>query len=362
MQQEFTVFVTGATGLIGKWTLAFLSRRHKVIALARNAASRSQSLNQWIDEHGGDSAQIQWVQGDLGEPALGLSEEDILALRACHYIYHMGAAFSWGLKPEYAHRITVDGTERLLRLAEDMPDLRGIVHLTGFMLASPPVWQAVGIEPQKYDPMIPLTETQIKTIYERFPGYEAAKFVAHFYMSHGAAVRGLPLTNIELASVGGHSETGELGQPHGIEIMIKALWERKLPVIPGKKGDWLPVIAIDFLAEFIARVIDHPVAQGRNIIMLDESSPDLKGMLNIFSRALRRKPPFLHFPIRFLDLILRSGGERLLGLTPEPLMLIHNYSYDTRPMKSLAQEMGLTLPDSQIMLERTAQWWQARYA
>ena len=179
-------------------------------------------------------------------------------------------------------------------------------------------------------------------------------------ISEVALVRRTVVSGIETTT--SHSVTGELGQPHGIEIMIKALWERKLPVIPGKKGDWLPVIAVDFLAEFIARVIDHPDAQGRNIIMLDENSPDMKDMLSIFSRALGRKPPFLHFPIRFLDLMLRYGGERLLGMTPEPLMFIHNYSYDTRPMKSLAQEMGLTLPDSQIMLERTAQWWQARYA
>lgn len=362
MKQEFTVFMTGATGLVGKWTLIALSRRHRVIALARNASSRKKSLNRWIDERGGDSTRIQWVNGDLGEPQLGLGRDDISALRACHYIYHLGAAFSWGMTREYAHRITVEGTESLLRLTENMPDLKGIIHLTGFMLASPPVWQAIGIEQEKYDPQFPLTDIQIRTIYQRFPSYEAAKFIAHFHMSHGAATRGIPLTNIELASVTGHSETGELGQAHGLEIMIKALWERKLPVIPGKKGDWLPVVTVDFLAEFIARVIDYPNAQGRNIILLDENSPNLKDMLRIFSQSLGRMSPFFHFPVRLIDLALRYGGERLLGITPEPLLLIHNYAYDTTSMKSLAKDMGLAIPDSHKALELTAHWWKAQNA
>src|SRR5260221_6849814 len=54
-----TIFVTGASGLIGRFLSARLTADgHRVLALVRGAAGRAAELHQWLDAHGGRSFRL----------------------------------------------------------------------------------------------------------------------------------------------------------------------------------------------------------------------------------------------------------------------------------------------------------------
>ncbi len=356
-----TIFMTGGTGLIGKWTLTWLTKNYRVLVLARNARQRQQDLAHWLDQRGGNSRNLTLLDGDLGKHRLGLSPEDWQHACSANYIYHMGAAFDWGLTPEFAHRITVAGSEQLLALASEMVGLRQFVHLTGFMLAAPHVWETLGLDPQNREVNGELSRKQIKRLYRRFSPYEAAKFEAHFFVSHRAKTLGIPLTNIELSSVVGHSETGELGQPHGLELLIEALWKKRLPAIPGSGDHWLPVISVDYLAQFISAVIEYPESLGQSYVVLDKESPNLGEMIQLISDQLQQPAPRLRLPKWLVTMGMRLGGERLVQIPAETLQLIQPYRYDTHNTLALAKKMGLEMPDSENTLKKTVLRWMDQH-
>ena len=71
------IFVTGGTGLIGRWTVARLSKQgHQVKVLTRNAQQRETEYHNWIHAHGGNKETIDLLDGDLSKANLGLSDED----------------------------------------------------------------------------------------------------------------------------------------------------------------------------------------------------------------------------------------------------------------------------------------------
>ena len=358
---EATIFMTGGTGLIGKWALTFLTKNYRVLVLARNAKRRQQPLSQWVDARGGNSQNLQLLNGDLAEPRLGLSALDWEQAVGAQYIYHLGAAFDWSLSREYAHQVTVAGSEQLLALAASMTQLRQIVHLTGFMLAAPHVWKTLGLDPEMRAVTAELTPQQSQRLYQRFSPYEAAKIQAHFTVSHGAEKLGIPLTNIELSSVAGHSQSGELGQAHGIELLLAALWRKRLPAIPGGADHWLPIVAVDYVAEFISQVIAFPESLGQSYIVLDEQTPNLPQMIRHLCAGLDQSAPRLRLPKWLVTMGMNLGAERWVQVPVETLQLVQPYRYDTSNTLALAQQFGLAMPSAVSVLEKTAQHWKQQH-
>ena len=253
------IFVTGGTGLIGRWTVACLSKQgHRVKVLTRNAQQRETEYNNWIYDHGGNKEYIDLLDGDLSKANLGLSNEDQHQLADTDVIYHMGAAFSWGLTPEQARQVTVDGSYELINLAKRLPKLKQLVHLSGYMAAAEPVWKFLGLDHQEQDATKKLNEQQVNRLYKKYGGYEAAKMESHFLMQNLAHENNIPLTGILLSSTIGNSQTGEIDQPHGIPMLVNSIWNNTLPVIPGTKNDWIPLVTVDYLVSFITGILQLP--------------------------------------------------------------------------------------------------------
>ncbi|MCG8315423.1 MAG: alpha/beta fold hydrolase [Pseudomonadales bacterium] len=355
---ERTVFVTGGTGLIGKWLLAYLSSEGaKVYVLARNAQRRESHICQWVNARGGDAARLQFVEGDLTKPGLGISQGDKDLIKNCTHVYHMGAAYAWGLTREEAHQVTVGGSRALLDIAEQMSDLKQIIHLTGYMLAAPHIWALLGLDKNTWDDGRALNNSQLDALYAVFPAYEAAKIAAHFEVAHLAASKQLPLTNIELSTVAGHSESGEIDQPHGLELMIRGIWEGNMPVIPGSRRDWMPIVAVDFLARFITGISELPETIGNSYVLLDDRSPRMGEMIALVNERFGRTSPKVRLPVSMVRFFLNAGGEKMTGMSAEPLAFIQPYTYDTTETKAIARKLGLSLPDPKSVLLKTVDYW-----
>src|SRR5262245_62665117 len=73
-------FVTGATGFIGRNLVQRLLQREGTIYALVRAGSRGR-LEELRTGWGADGARIVPITGDLSQPGLGVSEEDLLTMR-----------------------------------------------------------------------------------------------------------------------------------------------------------------------------------------------------------------------------------------------------------------------------------------
>lgn len=340
------IFVTGGTGLIGRWTVAQLSQLgHRVRVLVRNAHQREEEYYDWIQAHKGNKENVELLDGDLSKTTLGLTEGNLSQLSNIDTIYHMGASFSWGLSPEQARQVTVDGSRELMHIASQLPKLKQLIHLSGYMLAAAPIWTKLGLDPKKQDATNPLSEQQISHLYKTYGGYEAAKIESHFLMQHLAHKNNIPLTGILLSSAIGHSQTGEIDQPHGIPMLVNSLWNENLPIIPGTKNDWIPLITVDYLVNFITGILQLPETINKNYVVLDEDTPSLAELLAILSLHIGNQAPTRFIPVKLVQFFLNLGLEKVLGSSAETLDFVKPYRFDTLPAKKIAQKLNIEKPN-----------------
>lgn len=339
-------FITGGTGLIGRWTVARLSQQgHQIRVLARNAKSRETEYFDWIQQHGGETQHIELLDGDLSKSDLGLSNNDIAQLQGTEVIYHMGAAFSWGLSTLDARKITVDGSQELIKLACKLEHLKQFIHMSGYMIAAPHIWELLGLDKIKQDARQPLTDSQIHLLYKKFGAYEASKIESHFLIQYLAFKNNIPLTGILLSSVIGDSKTGEIDQPHGIPMLIKSIWNGQMPVIPGTPKDWIPLVTVDYLVSFIIGVITLPETVGKNYVVLDNETPPLFELIQLIANHIGDKPPTRFASKKLIQLFLNLGLGKIFESNAETLDFVQPYQFNVQSTQQISKKLGLAKPD-----------------
>lgn len=119
------VFVTGGTGFVGGHLVRLLCQRGDAVhALCRSTSDRR--LTEDLD--------IQWVEGDLLEPA---SYEK--SLQACQTVFHCAADYRlFSRDPSSMYRINVEGTRHLLESCREQDVSRVVYTSSVAALAVPP--------------------------------------------------------------------------------------------------------------------------------------------------------------------------------------------------------------------------------
>ncbi|VEN63880.1 unnamed protein product [Callosobruchus maculatus] len=144
--KESTVFITGATGFLGKLCMEKLLRtcpdisKIYIIIRPKKGKEVSKRFDELFDEPSFDPLKrnfpdfrnkIEMVMGDVGLPGLGLSEEDkekLIAEVDC--IFHFAATVRFDEKIKLSTHINVRGVREILRLAKHMKKLRAFVQVS----------------------------------------------------------------------------------------------------------------------------------------------------------------------------------------------------------------------------------------
>lgn len=132
------LLLTGATGLVGHYLLRdFSLRKHKLAVLVRgnkkfSAQERVESIMaQWERKTGRPLERPVVIEGDLGQPELAISDEDLDWLgQNCDRILHNGAVLKFQGQDRASDpwKTNLGGTERILQLAERLAERSGYVR------------------------------------------------------------------------------------------------------------------------------------------------------------------------------------------------------------------------------------------
>ncbi len=338
-------FVTGATGLIGRWLVPELTRRGSTVTvLVRRANERRAEYLAWVANHGGRPEAVDFVEGDLALPGLGLSAADHARGATAHDFFHAGALMQFGMSEATARSANVEGTAALVELALESPNLRRFVHVGGFKIGDDASFTQAGLDAGgAYSPAL------YAPLYTSHGAYEASKMEADHLVRDAARMRGLPVTRIHPGAVIGDSRTGETTQFVGFSPLVESLWYGKLSAVPGNKRHWLPLVTVDFLAAFMARIPEVAASLGASYVLLDDRTPMLVDMIGQVADHLGIAAPRRRVPIGLVSTLARA---KLVPATREELSFLTDRRYDVQSTAALATALSLAWPDLTTAIQR----------
>src|SRR5204863_768878 len=87
-----TYFVTGATGFIGRNLVELLLEREGTIFVLVREGSKGR-LQELRNRWGTDEKRVVGIVGDLAQPRLGVSDDDVERLRGVDHLFHLAAIY-----------------------------------------------------------------------------------------------------------------------------------------------------------------------------------------------------------------------------------------------------------------------------
>lgn len=323
---DVDTLVTGATGFIGRWLLiALTARGRRVAAVVRRAAARAEELQGFVQARGGDASRLLVLEGDVTEAGLGLE----VNLPGVRDVYHLAARMAFGLTAQEAYEANVVGTLNALRWAAEAPALRRFVELGGYRLTRGPGWLEH-----------PLDRAQRRRLYREHGAYEASKHEAHAALLAEAQRLEVPVTSVHPSGVIGDSRTGECTQTDGLGETVQALWRGKLRALAGSEKTFVPLVAVDYLADFLATVVEREELVGASLVVLDDETPNLPKLVAAMAEHLGVTAPKHVLPLS----LVRSLPAALTGLHREAVGFLSEDRYDVSAARAHAEAVGLSMP------------------
>lgn len=342
-------FVTGGSGFIGQHLVALLTRKGHSVTLLMRAPQGLPALRRQIEQLGGRGELLSAVAGDLASPGLGLDAPARERVSQAAVVFHLGAQFAWGLSVEQARAVNVEGALAVAELAASQGSR--LLLVGGYMLANHGHLRRLGIDLEAP------ANTDWERVYQRTGAYEGSKLEAHFRVLARMAERGAALTVVHPATVCGHSRSGHILDTQPLAGLIGNLADGVLSAIPGSAAHWLPLVSVDFLVELMVAAAFDSAQVGREILALDERTPNLQGVVQLLAGVLGVAAPRRHVPIALLRLLLRIPGlPKLLRTEVESLDFIQSTRFDTAATQALARQHQLVWPDIAQAVQATARY------
>lgn len=266
------VLLTGATGYLGTHLLAGLlvssSLRVKCLVRAANdAAARErviQSLVQfklWQPEW---AQRIQVVAADLGSSRLGLTQADYVALsEGMDAIIHNGATVNYVLSYEQLKDVNVNGTQELLRIAEDaqLP----FVYISTLRLFD-----------SRFDG-VPITELdKVDEKGTTYAGYSRSKWMAEKLIS-AAGRRGMPYCIVRPGLICGDESSGIPNVNDAIARLVKGCVEIGLAPLSALQVNLTP---IDYVVKGVVGLLFHADSNGKVFHLVNDQPTRCDDIMN----------------------------------------------------------------------------------
>jgi short-subunit dehydrogenase len=356
-------FVTGATGFIGRNLVQRLLQRDGTIYALVRAGSRGR-LEELRTSWGADGARIVPIAGDLAQPGLGVSEEDLLTLRGdVDHFFHLAAIYDMTAGAEAQEIANVEGTRHAVELAGAIE--AGCFHQVSSIAAAGLYrgeWREDMFEEAERLDTHPYFRTKHES--ERVVREECRR----------------PWRVYRPGIVVGDSRSGEIDKVDGPYYFFKLL-QRARKVLPG----WLPglgveggeinIVPVDFVADAIDHIAHQPGLDGQVFHLTDPAPKSAGEVINLFAHAADAPQAVLRLDSGVTDpatSLARTGlrffppakraVKAALGELGIPAGMLTYVSYPTRFDSTNTQKVlegtGISVPPLESYADRVWDYWE----
>lgn len=356
-------FVTGATGFIGRNLVQRLLQREGTVYALVRAGSRGR-LEELRTSFGPDGARVVPISGDLAQPGLGVSEEDLLELRGkVDHFFHLAAIYDMTAGTEAQEIANVEGTRHAVELAGSI-EAGCFNHVSSIAVAGMyrGEWredmfeQAEGLDTHPY--------FRTKHESERVVREESRR----------------PWRVYRPGIVVGDSRTGEIDKVDGPYYGFKLLQQMRrvlpswLPTL-GVEGGEINIVPVDYVADAIDYIAHQPDLDGQAFSLTDPNPKTAGEMINLFARAADAPQAALRLEANVTDpatSLVRTGlrffppAKRVvkagLGQIGIPAGVLSYFSYPTHFDSSNAERAlegsGISVPPLESYADRIWDYWE----
>jgi NAD(P)-dependent dehydrogenase (short-subunit alcohol dehydrogenase family) len=356
-------FVTGATGFIGRNLVQRLLQREGTIYALVRAGSRGR-LEELRTSWGADGARIVPIAGDLAQPGLGVSEEDLLTLRGdVDHFFHLAAIYDMTAGAEAQEIANVEGTRHAVELAGAIE--AGCFHQVSSIAAAGLYrgeWREDMFEEAERLDTHPYFRTKHES--ERVVREECRR----------------PWRVYRPGIVVGDSRSGEIDKVDGPYYFFKLL-QRARKVLPG----WLPglgveggeinIVPVDFVADAIDHIAHEPGLDGQVFHLTDPAPKSAGEVINLFAHAADAPQAVLRLDsgvtdpatslartgLRFFPPAKRAMKAALgeLGI-PAGMLTYVSYptTFDSANTQKALEGTGISVPPLESYADRVWDYWE----
>ena len=356
-------FVTGATGFIGRNLVARLLQREGTIYALVRAGSRGR-LEELRTAWGADGARVVPIAGDLSQPALGVSEEDLLTLRGdVDHFFHLAAIYDMAAGAEAQEVANVEGTRHAVELAGAI-EARCFHQVSSIAAAGlyKGTWTEDMFEEAEDLDTHPYFRTKHES--ERVVREECRR----------------PWRVYRPGIVVGDSRSGEIDKVDGPYYMFKLLQQARrvlpswLPTL-GVEGGEINIVPVDYVAAAIDHIAHKPGLDGRAFSLTDPNPKTAGEVLNLFAHAADAPQAALQLDSGITDpatSLVRTGLRLLppakraaklaldrVGIPPGVLNYV-NYPthFDSTEAQAALAGSGIEVPPLESYADRVWDYWE----
>lgn len=359
------LLLTGATGFLGMELLArYLERTDRTVyalVRARDDAEAQARLRATVERvvpaPGRFDHRVLAIRGDVALPGLGIPRSRRLALaESVTEIVHAAASVSFTLPLAEAREINVEGTRRLLELAELCAlhgSLRRFSHVSTAYVAG----DATGLFGEDDHDV----GQGFRNTYERSK-WEAEQLV------HAHAER-LPVQIFRPSIVVGEQETGWTAAFNVIYAPLRAYANgAAMPVMPGRRSAPVDVVPVDYVADAIFELASRVGGAGHTYSLAAGPQASSVGeLVRLSAQAFDRAQPLTVPPALYARtvhplLLRRSRGAKRRWLQQAPIFFPYfalRVRHDTSRAHEALAAAGLEPPPLATYFERLVDFAQA---
>ena len=297
-------FVTGATGFIGKRLVkTLLARRGSTVHFLVRPESLGK-VEALLASWGVSKARAIAVAGDLTAKKLGVSSEDIKALKGrIDHVYHLAAVYDLSADEESQVRVNIEGTRHMVEFAKAI-DAGHVHHVSSIAAAG--LYEGVFRE----------------DMFEEAEGLDHPYFMTKHESEKIVRTEcKLPWTVYRPALVVGDSLTGEMDKIDGPYYFFKLI-QRMRQILPpwfpsvGLEGGRVNIVPVDFVVSAIDHISHHVTGSGGCYHLVDPMGYRVGDVLDIFSKAAHAPKMNLFINAALLGFVPKSVKKGLMALAP----------------------------------------------
>jgi thioester reductase-like protein len=332
-----TIFLTGFPGFIAGRLVERLARegaRFVLLVQPSLAARARHDIAGIVAKTGAEAKNFSIVEGDITQPDLGLSPENLDRARAeTNTLFHLAAIYDLAVERELAQRVNVQGTAHVNQFAKSIPNLKRYHYVSTCYVAG------------RRRGLIREAELQHNAGFRNH--YEESKYMAE--LSVDELKSELPVTIHRPAVVVGDSNTGETAKYDGIYYLIHYLrkWPAGLSLVNiGNSAVSLNLVPIDFVIEAMVALAQDQRAAGATVQLADPTPLTTEQLFDEIADTVAGRKSAITIPRNLVyPVLMAPGAPKITGLphSAVPYFFLEQ-TYDTTRSQQLLATNGIRCP------------------